>query len=499
MKEWIQSLLLLFSLLLVVTDGFAPSSNLNRRISHLENVKEKSASQRWTTGLSIASRDDVCTVQILMSDTGGGHRASANAIRDAFDVLYPGKFECDIVDLYTEYGPFWPANDYPRLYKIMAKYSFLWDAFYHFGETDLGLFLNELLVDTFCFDSFKECLNRPSGATGKRADMVVSVHPLCQDTPLKILSYLDSNGATRDPKARTTPFVTVVTDLGGASQTWFNPNVDKCFVPSDILNEKAQRRGLDSAQIVQYGLPIRKGFWAGGQSSSPMKMSDTSGFLKNLFGKKKSEGLMAGVSELESLRSQLGLRTDLPTVLIVGGGDGMGGIVNIANSLGERLGSSSDTAASQMVVVCGSNAAAKKELSSKEWGPGVEVFVQGFVNNMDEWMKASDALVTKAGPGTIAEASICGLPCMLFAFLPGQEEGNVPFVEESGFGKYSSDPKVIADTVSSWLSSPETMESMKEAALAAARPSATLDIAKDLAEIAFASKKSEEKVLVRSR
>ena len=86
-----------------------------------------------------------------------------------------------------------------------------------------------------------------------------------------------------------------------------------------------------------------------------------------------------------------------------------------------------------------------------------------------------------------------------FACRPGQEEGNVPFVEESGFGKYSSDPAVIADTVSTWLSSPDEMKIMKSAALDAARPSATLDIAKDLAEIAFASKKDSEKVLVRSR
>ena len=36
--------------------------------------------------------------------------------------------------------------------------------------------------------------------------------------------------------------------------------------------------------------------------------------------------------------------------------------------------------------------------------------VCGFVNNMDEWMAAVDCLVTKAGPGTIAEACSRGLP-----------------------------------------------------------------------------------------
>ena len=44
----------------------------------------------------------------------------------------------------------------------------------------------------------------------------------------------------------------------------------------------------------------------------------------------------------------------------------------------------------------------------------------GFVNNMAEWMKACDATITKAGPGTIAEALICGLPLILNGFIPCQ-------------------------------------------------------------------------------
>jgi len=153
---------------------------------------------------------------------------------------------------------------------------------------------------------------------------------------------------------------------------------------------------LTSSQIVQYGLPIRKGFWA------------SSG----------SKGKKAGAEESKgSLRTKLGIQGDLPTVLVVGGGDGMGGIVQIARALGAKLGQTSATPASQMVVVCGNNQEAQQTLEGSHWEKGVKVHVQGFVDNMDEWMKASDALVTKAGPGTIAEASICGLPCMMFSFL----------------------------------------------------------------------------------
>jgi len=75
-----------------------------------------------------------------------------------------------------------------------------------------------------------------------------------------------------------------------------------------------------------------------------------------------------------------------------------------------------------------------------------------------------------------------------YSARPGQEEGNVPYVEDNGFGKYSRDPSVIAETVSSWLASPEKIRSMKQAAQNASRPSATLDIAQDLAQIAFSTR-----------
>lgn len=166
-------------------------------------------------------------------------------------------------------------------------------------------------------------------------------------------------------------------------------SVDKCFVPSDALDKAARKRGLQPSQIVQNGLPIRKGFWATENN--------------------------AGAVGKESTRQKLGLRADLPVVLVVGGGDGMGGLVDISKQLGNELGRCSSR--SQMVVVCGNNKEAKHQLDGVSWGDGVNVQVQGFVNNMDEWMKASDVLVTKAGPGTIAEASICGLPCMMFSFL----------------------------------------------------------------------------------
>ncbi len=101
-----------------------------------------------------------------------------------------------------------------------------------------------------------------------------------------------------------------------------------------------------------------------------------------------------------AIRERLVL-SDLPTVLIVGGGDGMGGIVSHAKAVGERLQKlassllslllSSSSLSYQLVVVCGNNKSAHALLSPPEtqWGSDIDVRIQGFVNNMDEYMRAS--------------------------------------------------------------------------------------------------------------
>ena len=68
---------------------------------------------------------------------------------------------------------------------------------------------------------------------------------------------------------------------------------------------------------------------------------------------------------------------------------------------------------------------------SRTYPEGMHVVVEGFVTNMAEWMSACNCIVTKAGPGTIAESLICGLPVLLNGFIPCQEAGNVPFVLEN--------------------------------------------------------------------
>ncbi|MGQ9768852.1 MAG: glycosyltransferase, partial [Anaerolineae bacterium] len=72
------------------------------------------------------------------------------------------------------------------------------------------------------------------------------------------------------------------------------------------------------------------------------------------------------------------------------------------------------------------------------------VQVLGFVSNMAEWMAAADLMVSKAGPGTLAEAACLGLPTLISEFIPGQETGNVEWFEQHGAAIYEPHPEKLA-------------------------------------------------------
>ena len=115
------------------------------------------------------------------------------------------------------------------------------------------------------------------------------------------------------------------------------------------------------------------------------------------------------------MKKRLGLPTDLPAILLVGGGEGMGKLEITVDQIAEKLGGSC-----QIIVICGRNQKLLETLRAKRYASGMPVTVTGFIDNIHEYMHASDAIVTKAGPGTIAEALISGLPILLNGNVPCQ-------------------------------------------------------------------------------
>jgi len=378
----------------------------------------------------------------LIGDTGGGHRASANAIRQAIDHLRPdAEIESKIVDLWTEHGC-WPFTNMPQMYAKMSSGGFigrnLWRMMFY--ATPPFRKLVEWDTHLRCGARFRKLLE------DYKPDLVVSLHPMTQHVPLRVMDNIAKRNG-----GHTVPFATVCTDLGSAYPAWFHKQVEACFVPSDVLHKRALATGVPPENIKQHGLPVREPFWTATKGANkPNKMQ----------------------------YKALGLRPDLKTVLVVGGGDGAGALEKIARALGEQLGKTLPKEC-QMVTICGKNAKLQGKLAKARW-KDVAVHIVGFTSQMSEYMEVADVIVTKAGPGTIAEAAIRGLPTMLSGHLPGQEAGNVAYVVDSGFGEMQTRPKQLAARVAGWLGDASLLKKMRANAQHAARPDATHDIAEDL-------------------
>ncbi|MBA0747775.1 hypothetical protein Gogos_004661 [Gossypium gossypioides] len=69
-------------------------------------------------------------VLILMSDTGGGHRASAEAIKAAFMEEFGDDYQVFVTDLWSDHTP-WPFNQLPKSYNFLVKHGSLWRMTYY--------------------------------------------------------------------------------------------------------------------------------------------------------------------------------------------------------------------------------------------------------------------------------------------------------------------------------------------------------------------------------
>mmetsp|Transcript_23633 Transcript_23633/g.57910 ORF Transcript_23633/g.57910 Transcript_23633/m.57910 type:complete len:427 (-) Transcript_23633:761-2041(-) len=252
---------------------------------------------RMVDGPEAASTDEQKRVMCLMSDTGGGHRASAQAVRDGFEVLYGDKYDINIVDLWSSSSP-WPLCHMPKSYFFLVKNPWLWRMSFRCSEPEL---LHEAM-----FTGYTAIVGRRFAQEFQEymPNLVVSVHPLMQHVPLKVLARMKAQPSFC---ATEVPFTTVVTDLTRCHRTWFHRQVDKCFVATQLVAAQAMKYGLTAKQLACHGLPIRPAF--------------------NLPSKPKSE-----------LRRQLGMDVSAATVMLVGGGEGMGKLQATAEALVQTLG-----------------------------------------------------------------------------------------------------------------------------------------------------------------
>ena len=364
-------------------------------------------------------------ILFLFSDTGGGHRSAAQAIIEALTVYYPGRVTAEMLDFFIEYAP--PPFDLAvTTYAPMAQVPDLWELGYKLSN---GKYRSKLMQEVL-WPYVRKAAERL--VEEHPCDLFLSVHPII-NTP--ILRTLGSPHK---------PYIVVITDLVSTHALWYNKSSTLTLAPTDEARERGLALGLDPGLITVLGQPIADKF-----RHPPAPKAD--------------------------LRRQLGWPEALPVVLMIGGGDGMGPLEETVQAVENAQ---MDL---MMAIIAGHNAPLKNRL--EQAGMATPHRIYGFVNNISDLMNAADIIITKAGPGTISEAFIAGLPIILYSRMPGQEDGNVDYVVEKGAGVWAPYPDQVVATLRSWVENPEIRKKVGATSKKFARPNASMDIAGKIIEI----------------
>lgn len=355
---------------------------------------------------------------LLSVSAGAGHGRAAEALRaTAAEQFGAEALHLDVMD----YVP----SAFRRLYtdfylRLVEKYPALWAQLYRITDETppdaLGARLRRAI----------ERLNTRSlhGAIAEFApDAIVCTHFL----PAELLAR--AQGLGRLP----VPVFVQVTDFD-LHALWVVPDLAGYFAASDEVAERMRARGLPAGRVHVSGIPIMPAFAA---------------------------ALPRAVCAAEA-----GLDAQRPVLLLMGGGAGVGALDEAAAGL---LDLAPDF---QLVALAGRNEALLARLQALAARHPGRLFPQGFTRTIERLMACADLAIGKPGGLTTAECLALGLPLIVFAPIPGQEERNCDYLLENGAGLKAVDACALQYRVRVLLQSPQRLAALRAAAARLGRPQA---------------------------
>ena len=321
-------------------------------------------------------------ILLAIGDVGYGHRAAANALAYIFDQKYKDEVEHTIVDFFTR-SRVSPFNTSDISYTVTSGSRILLqlsEIIWRITNTRFGFRVMKWFTVSKLYDAFLAIIEEES------PDVIVSAH--------YYVSMVLEEIKTRNPNAFKS--ATIVTDLITLSRGWVDSTADFTFCPT--------KNGVST--LVKYGADIEK-------------------IIYPLFPINPKFKLMR---RREEILTELGFELDKPTILITGGGVGNKSLAKAIKSLVKR----EDL---QLIIVCGKNQDLEEYLTYQYKNrAGMKVF--GYVDNMYDYMGASDIIFAKPGANTVMEILVVANKAILSKHIGEQERGNVSYALKSPKVRY---------------------------------------------------------------
>lgn len=347
---------------------------------------------------------------ILSVSTGQGHHATGKAVADCFNDM---GVSCETLDAYGYVEPMLQGL-LSRGYLITTKYipklsSKAYDRIVKKTEPSSGYSLLRI-THTFIAEELQEHLKET------KPDVVICTHVLSSI----MMSILKQRGEYQGLA------VGIVTDFT-VHPLWEETGwLDYYITPSRLLEYQMKKKGIPAHKLLPFGIPIRPEF--------------------------------SHKNDKKEMRKRLGLEQERNTLLLMGGSMGYGKIDRRLLEI-DQLGMDF-----QILVVCGNNKKMFRKISKLKTNLKNDVYVYGFVDNVDEMMDAADCIITKPGGITSSEALAKELPMIMVNPIPGQEERNVEFMLNNGLAIYATKTFSLGEAVFSLFRHPETIKRMSETA-----------------------------------
>ena len=369
-------------------------------------------------------------ILIFYGSYGGGHLSAAKSIRDYIEKNYSDS-QVELVDC-VEYVNKLFNKLTTKVYKDFSKNArWIWKHLYYDSESGslsricntinrlMAIKLNRLIQEF-------------------QPDLIISTHPFSS----QMCAILKEKGKLNCKVA------TILTDYAPHNQ-WLVKSefIDYYFVAQQGMVDDLVSRGVNKDKIHVTGIPL------------------SSRFLQS-YNKQK-------------ILEDYGLTSDKNTILFFAGGEFGFGKDKTFNRLKAIIDNLPNL---QVVAVAGRNEKMKERFDElvKTTRTESNVKILSFTNQVPELMSVSDLVITKPGGLTTTESLASGLPLIIIDPLPGQEEENAEFIENSGAGIWVKDSDNIETILLNIFNNPDKLENMKSKARLIAKKNSTQNIVETL-------------------
>lgn len=232
------------------------------------------------------------------------------------------------------------------------------------------------------------------------------------------------------------PLVGVLTDYAPHSY-WVYDNVDAYVVPAAETGEQLVKNGILEDRVRPLGIPIDPKY--------------------------------AVSLDKKAIRRELKLDENLPTMLIMGGGQGLGSIgkyLSAMNRIEKKF---------QVIVVTGTNKRLLGWIKNRRFKYNIHPF--GYVDFVEKLMEVSNIIVTKPGGVTTAEALSKNLPMIIVNPLPGQETINTKFLLREEVALRAGNEMELADLMDWLLDNSSKLKQISQKTRIYANPDAAIKVA----------------------